>query len=226
MRILAIDTSLTSVSACVYDSVGADMLAVESLLMSRGHAEALLPLIERIIAQVAGGFSTLDRVAVTVGPGSFTGIRVGVAAARAIGVALSIPVVGVSTLAAFAGPLVLERGVNTIVSAIDARHNQVYIQTFDPDGRTIMRPHIANAREVAGRLGKGPFRMTGSAGAIMAIEAWAQCCVADTGGEMHNPSIEFVARLGLSADPDKAPPDPLYLKAADVTRAAPVGVAV
>ena len=76
--------------------------------MERGHAEALAPLLERLMFGVEGGFATLDRIAATVGPGSFTGIRIGLATARAMGLALDIPVVGVSTLVAFAGPLLLE----------------------------------------------------------------------------------------------------------------------
>ena len=107
MRILALDTALPAVCACVLESGATEPLAMETLTMERGHAEALLPLIERVMVQVEGGFASLDRIAVTVGPGSFTGIRVAVSAARGFGVALDIPVVGVSTLAAFAAPLVL-----------------------------------------------------------------------------------------------------------------------
>ena len=76
--------------------------------MERGHAEALAPLVERLMSGVEGGFASLDRIAVTAGPGSFTGIRIGLAMARAMGLALNIPVVGVSTLVAFAGPLLVE----------------------------------------------------------------------------------------------------------------------
>ena len=85
MRILAIDTALGACSACVLDT--ADMvkpLAIEQIAMDRGHAEALMPLVERVMKDVEGGFGSLSRVAVTVGPGSFTGIRVGVAAARGL----------------------------------------------------------------------------------------------------------------------------------------------
>jgi tRNA threonylcarbamoyl adenosine modification protein YeaZ len=101
MRVLAIDTALGACSAAVLDIAGAEPLAVEQMPLERGHAEALMPLIERVMAGVDGGFGSLSRVAVTVGPGSFTGLRVGVAAARAIGLAARIPVVGVSTLAAY-----------------------------------------------------------------------------------------------------------------------------
>ena len=84
MRCLAIDTALNGCSACVLETGAAEPLAMETLPIERGHAEALLPLVERVMAKVEGGFGSLDRVAVTVGPGSFTGLRVGLSAARAI----------------------------------------------------------------------------------------------------------------------------------------------
>ena len=90
MKILAIDTALLAISACVLDDGADSPEAIETIAMERGHAEALLPLIDRVMARVAGGFASLARVAVTVGPGSFTGLRAGIAAARAIGIACRI----------------------------------------------------------------------------------------------------------------------------------------
>ena len=74
------------------------------MTLARGHAEALLPLVERVMARFEGGFEGLARVAVTVGPGSYTGLRVGLSAARAVGLAAGIPVVGVTTLSALLAP--------------------------------------------------------------------------------------------------------------------------
>ena len=91
MRILAIDTALGACAACVMEAEAQEPLAQETLVMERGHAEALLPLLDRLVSNVAGGFASLDRVAVTVGPGSYTGLRVGIAAARAIGLAARVP---------------------------------------------------------------------------------------------------------------------------------------
>ena len=105
-RILAIDTALDAVSACVYDDSAPGSFVFETIVMQRGQAEALMPLLDRVVSD-SGGFDALDRVGVTVRPGSFTGLRVGIAAARAIGIACRVPVVGVSTLAALAAPLIL-----------------------------------------------------------------------------------------------------------------------
>ena len=88
MKLLAIDTSQAAVSACIMGDDGA-LLARETLPMARGHAEALLPLLERLSKAAAVPFSTLGRIAVVVGPGSFTGIRIGIAAGRAIGLAVN-----------------------------------------------------------------------------------------------------------------------------------------
>ncbi|MFD0938534.1 tRNA (adenosine(37)-N6)-threonylcarbamoyltransferase complex dimerization subunit type 1 TsaB, partial [Methylobacterium trifolii] len=76
MRILAIDTALELCAACVAADDADEPLARESMALARGHAEALLPLVERVMARIEGGFESLDRIAVTVGPGSYTGLRV------------------------------------------------------------------------------------------------------------------------------------------------------
>ena len=215
MRILAIDTALPAVSACVLTEGATATDAEETLGMERGHAEALVPLIERVLAGVEGGYSSIDRVAVTVGPGSFTGLRVGIAAARAIALAWSVPAVGVSTLAALAAPLILDDQPGLVAVAVDARHGHVFFAAFHGDGRIAIMPRFA-AKDAAIRdLGEGPLRLAGSGAPILAIEAWARGVTAEIVGDRIVPDIAFVARLGLLADPASAPPRPLYLKAPD-----------
>ena len=87
MYVLALDTALAACSAAVLDSRHG-ILASVSLPMRRGHAEALLPTINHVMDDAGVAFSDLDRIAVTVGPGSFTGLRVGVSAARGIALAV------------------------------------------------------------------------------------------------------------------------------------------
>ena len=87
MRVLAIDTALAACSVAVLDTEYGGILASESTAMVRGHAEALLPMLKRVMDQAGLGFSDIDRIAVTTGPGSFTGLRVGIAAARGIALA-------------------------------------------------------------------------------------------------------------------------------------------
>jgi tRNA threonylcarbamoyl adenosine modification protein YeaZ len=215
MRILAIDTALPAISACVFDEGAESPESIETIAMERGHAEALLPLIDRVMAGVEGGFASLDRVAVTVGPGSFTGLRVGIAAARAIGIACKVPVIGVSTLAALAAPLILEQKPGLVAVAIDARRGNVFFAAFGPDGRATSAPRIMPPREAVRSLGAGPVRIAGSGAALLAIEASAAGTQIEIAPRNTGLDIVFVAKLGLLADPALAPPRPLYLKAPD-----------
>src|SRR5689334_25296631 len=105
MLILAIDTALDACAAAVLDT-SAGVIAQESQAMKRGHAEALMPLIARVMKASGIAFAALDRIAVTTGPGSFTGLRVGLSAARGIALEASKPVVGLVMLTAFAVPFV------------------------------------------------------------------------------------------------------------------------
>ncbi|MHB8883919.1 MAG: tRNA (adenosine(37)-N6)-threonylcarbamoyltransferase complex dimerization subunit type 1 TsaB [Methylovirgula sp.] len=214
MKILAIDTALQATSACVFEA-GADAPeAVETIAMERGHAEALLPLIDRVMARVEGGFPALSRIAVTIGPGSFTGLRIGIAAARAIGLACNVPVVGVVTLAALAAPLILEQKPGLVVTAIDARHGSIYVAAFGPDARAVLAPRLMTIREAAESLDDDPLRLTGSGAPMLAIEAAAAGHSVELAGDGAAPDILYVAKLGLLADP-LIPARPLYLKAPD-----------
>jgi tRNA threonylcarbamoyl adenosine modification protein YeaZ len=185
--------------------------------MERGHGEALLPLVERVMAKVEGGFASLDRVAVTVGPGSFTGIRIGLAAGQAIGLACKCDVVGVSTLAALATPLILGDYDGVLAAAIDARYGKVYIAAFGPDGRPIVAPRRDGALEALRAMGAGPLILTGSGAELIAREARARGVPTRIVNEQAYPDIAFVARLGMAANPATAPARPLYLKEPDVT---------
>src|SRR4030081_2403495 len=147
MLILAIDTALDACAAGVLDTDAGKMIAQESLPMKRGHAEALMPLIARVIKESGIGFAALDRIAVTTGPGSFTGLRVGLSAARGIALAANKPVVGLTTLGAYAAPVVANNGEQPVISAIDARHNQVYLQVVSGDGGSLIRPRLAPIEE-------------------------------------------------------------------------------
>ncbi len=215
MRILAIDTALPAVSACVLDSGEVEPLARETLPMERGHAEALLPLIARVIGAVDGGFDGITRVAATVGPGSFTGIRIGLAAAQGIAIARKIELVGVSTLAALAAPHILEPFEGVVAAVIDARNGQVYVTAYGPDGRSVLPARRMGAHEALRALGDGPLRLVGSGAALLEPEARAsgvETVVLDTAATA---DIVFVARLGLVANVAEAPARPFYLKAPD-----------
>src|SRR5215510_4791642 len=147
MLILAIDTALDACAAAILDTDTGRVLALESQPMKRGHAEALMPLIMRVMHQSGVSFAALDRIAVTTGPGSFTGLRVGLSAARGIALAARKPAVGLTTLSAYAAPLISEHGEHPIISAIDARHDHVYLQVVSGQGASLVTPRVAPVAE-------------------------------------------------------------------------------
>lgn len=213
--ILAIDTASSAASACLLVPGEVVPISAEMLPMQGGQAEALMPLLDRVIARAPRGFASLTRVAVTVGPGSFTGIRIGVAAARAIALARRIPAVGVSTLSALVAPA-LSAGLRPpLVAAIDARHGNVFVQGFGGRGETLFGPGVMRAVDAARAVGPGPVRLIGSGAALVAAAAAALGISTDVDAGPGTPDIAFVARLGLLADPAQALPKPLYLKAPD-----------
>ena len=197
------------------DSVARDPVALETMAMERGHAEALLPLLERVIAASGGGFAQIDRVAVTIGPGSFTGLRVGISAARAVGLACEVPVVGVTTLSALMAPLVDDRPARLTAAVIDARGGRVYAQAIGPSGRLVIAPAVLTIREVVRSLGSGSVVLVGSGAPAVASEAAAVGIEARLHPAPSVPDIAWVARLGAAADPADALPKPLYLAAPD-----------
>ncbi|CAD5283934.1 tRNA (Adenosine(37)-N6)-threonylcarbamoyltransferase complex dimerization subunit type 1 TsaB [Bosea sp. 62] len=217
MRILAIDTALGACSACVLDTSDPSPLAIEQTAMERGHAEALMPMIERVMAKVEGGFPSLDRVAVTIGPGSYTGLRVGISAARAIAFAAGIPAIGISTLAASAAPFIGREGGRVVAAAVDAKHGQVWFQAMNAQGKQLVSVRQVNHRDAARAIGAGPVSLVGSAALAVANEAWAIGLDALVVDDAKAPDVIWVARLGAIADPETAPPRPLYLKAPETT---------
>ena len=136
--------------------------------MKRGHAEALMPLIARVIKESGIAFASLDRIAVTTGPGSFTGLRVGLSAARGIALAADKPVVGLTTLTAYAAPVVSENGEQPVISAIDARHDQVYFQVVSGDGSSLITPRVAPIEEALRASRFGAPHLVGNAARILA----------------------------------------------------------
>jgi tRNA threonylcarbamoyl adenosine modification protein YeaZ len=215
MRVLAIDTALDACSAAVFDLDRGGVTASETLPMARGHAEALLPLIARVMDLAEIEFAELHRIAVTTGPGSFTGLRVGISAARGIALAANKPAVGLSTLAGFATPLIAEDDSSTVVAAIDARHGHVYLQIFGSGGRTIVAPRIAPVREAVRAAVTAPARIVGSGANLLAAE-WPKGSPPPLLVEQRGaPDIGWIARLGAAAAEGYGPPRPLYLRAPD-----------
>jgi tRNA threonylcarbamoyladenosine biosynthesis protein TsaB len=199
----------------------------------------LMPLIARVMDRAQLEFAELDRIAVTVGPGSFTGLRVGISAARGIALVSGKPAVGISTLSAYAAPQVANEDDAAIVAAIDARHDHVYLQVFANSGRTLWGPALASIAEAVqvglaspsadqagpagpagladevGAAGLAGPRLVGSAAQLVAAQ-WPSAAppprLVDPRGA---PPIDWVARLGSAVSRTDVPPTPLYLRAPD-----------
>lgn len=125
--ILAADTTFGACSAAL--TRGAEVLARRFEVMARGHAEALAPMVDAVMREAGVGFAAIDRLAVTVGPGSFTGQRVGLAFMRALKVALKKPLIGVTSLAAMAEQARVEAAAEVGAAVQDAKRGEVYLET-------------------------------------------------------------------------------------------------
>ena len=215
MLILAIDTALDACAAGVLDTDASKMMAQESQPMKRGHAEALMPLIARVMKESGIPFASLDRIAVTAGPGSFTGLRVGLSAARGIGLAANKPVVGLTTLTAYAAPVVGQNAEQPVISAIDARHDHVYFQVVSGNGSSLIRPRVAPIEEALAASRFGAPHLVGNAAKILADRWPAHALPPFKVDAQIAPEIAWVAWLGAAVSPDNAPARPFYLRAPD-----------
>jgi tRNA threonylcarbamoyladenosine biosynthesis protein TsaB len=204
MIVLGLDTCLSSCSVAVLD--GERVLASVCEVMARGHQERLAPMAQQAMAEAGIGFDRLDRVGVTVGPGSFTGLRVGIAFAKGLAAALALPAVGVGTLEALAA-----EAAGLVFPILDARRDQVYLQAFE-DGRALMAPDAVTAETAAARIAElsmgRDFTLVGSGAPLLAGLAPAARVVAADGVDARQ-----VARLAATREP--RPLKPLYLRAPD-----------
>lgn len=221
MFVLAIDTALDACAAAVLDTEANKLIASESLPMKRGHAEALMPLVARVMKDAAIPFSGLDRIAATTGPGSFTGLRVALSAARGIALAANKPAVGVTTLAAYAAPVVSENGPYPVISAIDARHDHVYFQAVAGNGSTLIRPRVAPIAEALAAARFGPPHLVGNAADILRARWPAEAPPPIQVDRQSAPDIAWVAWLGAAVSPNTAPARPYYLRAPDAKPSRP-----
>jgi tRNA threonylcarbamoyladenosine biosynthesis protein TsaB len=206
MRTLVIDTAL---GACTAAACQADrVLSSRSQSMARGHAEHVAGFVRDVMSESGLDFDSLDRIGVSVGPGSFTGLRVGIAFALGLGQALGRPVVGLQTLQSLAWS-VEGSGSGPVAAVIDARRGQVYFQAF-LDGRPLDEPRAEDIEAAARSLfGIGrDWRWVGDGAHL--IEADAKPIVTD-------PSASALSMLTQALDPAHHPARPLYLRAPDAT---------
>ncbi|MES2293006.1 MAG: tRNA (adenosine(37)-N6)-threonylcarbamoyltransferase complex dimerization subunit type 1 TsaB [Pseudomonadota bacterium] len=204
-NLLAVDTALGACSVAVLD--GGRVLAHRFQEMTRGHAEALAPMVDEAMRHAGIAFAALDRLAVTTGPGTFTGQRVGLAFMRGLRVGLKIPLIGVTTLEAMAAATDADRAA----AIHDAKRDEAYLLLWE-NGATILAPTVMAFDDAVAR-----------------IRAFGPCALCGTGAEaagaklghgfaltnIRQPDALQVARLAMTRPVPDRPPAPLYLRAPD-----------
>jgi tRNA threonylcarbamoyladenosine biosynthesis protein TsaB len=217
MLVLALDTAGPDCAAALAreDEGGFRVLARRSERLGRGHAERLLPMVGEILRESRLTYADLQRIAVTTGPGSFTGVRVGLAAARALALALDIPAVGVGSLDALMRGALPGRADGSVAALLDARRGEVYAMARDIASRAVLlEPIAASPETIAARLGamRKPLVLTG-AGAPLVLAALGEA-TAEIAGTSDVADIAEVAQLGIAASIGD-PPLATYVRGAD-----------
>ena len=208
MLILAMDSSMAACSACLYDSAADQVLSADRALMERGHAEALPVMVERLMKEAGKAFTDLARIAVTVGPGSFTGIRVGISFANGLGQALGIPVLGLDTLTAT--HLGVEHPPASQLVVHKAGQSGFYYFSYVDNSTTIK---MLSLEELAVNLRKEPLHILGSGADDLINTATRPDVTHESGHDF--PDVKAMARWAARQPIPSDFPQPLYIRGAD-----------
>jgi tRNA threonylcarbamoyladenosine biosynthesis protein TsaB len=222
MNILAFDTCFEACSACVARRRDGDVVELAAALerFETGHAERLVPMVDEVMQWAGLAFVDLNRIAVTVGPGTFTGTRIGIAAARGFALVTEVALAGVSSLAVMADVAIRELGKRrheeSFAVAVDARRGEVYAQLFGASGLDARSAPMLLPVEEAARLGSnGPLLIAGSGAAAVAEAAASEGRHAAACLPGLLPDASALARMAGELVPASAQLAPLYLRAPD-----------
>lgn len=221
MNLLALDTCFSACSVAVRTGAGhGERRATRFEPMTSGHAECLFPMIEDVFSELAIGYDDLDALAVTIGPGSFTGTRLGIAAVRGLALATGLEVLGTTSLAAIASRALRHEGwpANPVLVCHDARRDQIYAQCFGGNlSAGLSAPAVIEAAGVPALLPPGRYTLVGTAAA--AVEAAFRA--GDRAISGHEVRVvdgdglpDAEALLDVPLEP-QVPPRPLYLRPPD-----------
>ncbi len=207
MIVLALDTSGVDCSACVYDSASDRVLGEVCETIGKGHAERLMAVIDGALEQAQLSLQKVERIGVTVGPGSFTGIRVGVAAARGFALSLGIEALGVTTLETLALHYLLANPGRPVAVGLDAKRDEAYLQTFSADGSPLRDASLLSLEDSRLAIEGFDGAVIGSAAPLFAG--------AETGSGPDHFPITSVARAAARKLAGQPKPAPLYLRGPD-----------
>ncbi len=215
MLLLALDTAGPDCAVALASNGrrAPTILASTAERIGRGHSERLMPMIEETLAEAGVRFADLHRIAVTTGPGSFTGVRVGIATARALALSLGLTAIGVGSLSALLADVLEENAKGTAVAVLDARHGKVYARVQDmASGVVAVEAEAVGIEELAAMLRRAapPVLLSGAGTSLLENLLDKQARVVGTRAA---PDIAAVARLGLGAR--AMSPVPIYARGAD-----------
>lgn len=213
MRILAFDCCLAACSAALLDESG--VLAARHEAMQRGQAERLVPMVEEVRKEAGLTWPQIDLICVTVGPGSFTGVRIGLAAAQGFALAADIPVLGLTTLEAATARI----AGRATLAVIDARRDQVYAQAFSAERAPLCPPQAVSAEAAAALAPPHPYVLVGP-GAMLLMPHLKDGSVM-LPGDVEADAFGRLAFARAYGAKRGAPPRPLYLRPPDAAPAGP-----
>jgi tRNA threonylcarbamoyladenosine biosynthesis protein TsaB len=208
VKLLAVDTALGACSVALIEDE--NLVMHHHVLMDRGHAEALAPMVEDTMREAKISFAELDRLAVTTGPGTFTGQRVGLAFMRGLRLALHRPLIGITTLAAMAEAAKAETGFARAIALHDARRDEVYVEIEGILPPTVL-PFDRATQTLRDLQGSDTIALAGTA-ASRACDALAKRFLLSG---VRQPDAQWAARLAMQAKLTNTTPRPLYLRAPD-----------
>jgi tRNA threonylcarbamoyladenosine biosynthesis protein TsaB len=217
MNVLAFDTCMAACSAALI--CGQEPPFVSRERMERGHSEALFPMVAALMREAGLDFADLTRIAVTRGPGSFTGVRAGIAAARGFALGCGAPIMTATSLEVMARACVKALSVaeprSGFLIAHDARRGELYVQRFDSAGKAVSEAALATPQQAAMLARDAGGVVAGSGGVPLAAEAERLGFAVNAHFPDLLPEAVDLAELALEREPDSKPVTPLYLRAPD-----------
>lgn len=213
MKLLAIDCSASLCAACVYDALADKELGRAVLDLGKGHAEQLMTVVDHALKNAGASFPNLGAVAVSVGPGSFTGVRVGVSAARGFALALKIPAIGVTTLEALAAEARDVFGARAVLSALDGGRGEIQAAIYDEFGAVVYAPSVITLSQAADLAMKFSTVLAGTAANTIAGAVPSHAF--DTGPLGATADIAVYARVAAKKGAGGDKPVPVYLREPD-----------
>jgi tRNA threonylcarbamoyladenosine biosynthesis protein TsaB len=225
MNILALDTSMGACSAALLrNSAGATDFVAREAQMARGHAEALMPMLAELMDEAKLDFAELDLIAATLGPGSFTGVRVAIAAARGLALATHAKLWGTDSLTVMAQSVLTDTDAPFAIS-VDAHRGMLYLGLFDGDGSRLEGPLLVSPEDAATKISRNPRTAFGSGAAILAEAASHIGIEIEASRPDLQPDAADLAVLAAQANATLPTLRPLYLRPPDAKPQSASGVA-